>query len=226
MKNKIRVWPVIHLQNEELAILNAKMAQNAGAYGVFVIQMNGYDEAVIPIALAIRDACPTLKIGVNLLSMSPSDSLIHAHDATLDAMWSDRPGVTSVGLDDSGMLLRQSYQTRQNIQVFASVAFKYQAPELRPIDAILNAHLEGWIPTTSGVGTGQAPDPEWVKMLRSGIGDIPLALASGMDPDNVIEFSPYLTDILVATGISESFHRFCPNLLKEFMAQITETYDL
>ena len=46
--------------------------------------------------------------------------------------------------------------------------------------------------TSSGPGTGYAATVEKAKALRSGAGDHPLALASGVSPENVAGFLPYV----------------------------------
>lgn len=54
---------------------------------------------------------------------------------------------------------------------------------------------------TSGVKTGSAPDLEKIKSIRQGCGrDRVLAIASGITPENVIDFLPYANCLLVATG--------------------------
>lgn len=46
--------------------------------------------------------------------------------------------------------------------------------------------------------------------LRSGAGGHPVALASGVTPDNVHEYLPFAGAYLVASGIEESFGRLDP----------------
>ena len=53
---------------------------------------------------------------------------------------------------------------------------------------------------TSGVKTGSAADIEKIRTFRSGCGDKVLALASGVTPENVTDYIPYVDCILVATG--------------------------
>ena len=53
---------------------------------------------------------------------------------------------------------------------------------------------------TSGVKTGSAADIEKIRAFRSGCGDKVLALASGVTPENVTDYIPYVDCILVATG--------------------------
>ena len=60
--------------------------------------------------------------------------------------------------------------------------------------------------TSSGPGTGYAASVEKAKALRSGAGAHPLALASGVSPENVDGFLPYVDAFLVASEIeTESY---------------------
>lgn len=58
------------------------------------------------------------------------------------------------------------------------------------------------------------PTPE-AAAERAAIGnDAPLAIASGVTPDNVSAFLPHVSHILVSTGVSASFHEFDPARLR------------
>jgi predicted TIM-barrel enzyme len=92
---------------------------------------------------------------------------------------------------------------------FAAVAFKGQAPDPFPADSAALAAYHGLIPTTSGTGTGVAPDVEKIRRIRARLQlSDRLAVASGITPENIGQFAPHLTHVLVATGISSSFHEF------------------
>jgi protein-tyrosine-phosphatase len=64
--------------------------------------------------------------------------------------------------------------------------------------------------TTSGPGTGEAADRAKIAALRSGAPDAPLAIASGITPENVRRYADLADCFLVASGISESFAELDP----------------
>ena len=64
--------------------------------------------------------------------------------------------------------------------------------------------------TTSGPGTGQAAEPAKIAAIRAGAGDHPMALASGVTPENVDDYLPWVDAYLVATGISRDFEHLDP----------------
>ena len=86
---------------------------------------------------------------------------------------------------------------------FGGVAFKYQRPvadEDLPIAADKARPFMDVI-TTSGDGTGISAPVNKVRAMRLGCGSHPMGLASGVDPENVQDFLPYVDAFLVATGI-------------------------
>ena len=71
--------------------------------------------------------------------------------------------------------------------------------------------------TTSGTATGQAASLSKIRQIRAAIGDHPLAIASGLTPENITSYLPYANCFLVATGISRSFEMFDPVLMRTFI---------
>lgn len=100
---------------------------------------------------------------------------------------------------------------------FGGVAFKYQravAPEDWGAAAVQAAAMGVHAVTTSGPATGEPASVEKVKAIRSALRDHALALASGITPENVGDFLPYVDAYLVATGIERTFGEFDPARLR------------
>ncbi len=104
------------------------------------------------------------------------------------------------------------------IAVFGCVAFKYQPEEPDPPAAAVVAQGPGMHPTTSNSGTGQALDVAKIEAKSRGVGGR-LHIASGMTPVNVGHYAPFVSDILVSTGMSHDAHRFGRSLLVAFLAE-------
>lgn len=221
------LWPVIHVDTLELACVNAAMAARCGVkgvflIGVFLIHMQGQDEVLDPIAEHLRALHPSLLLGVNYLSLSANEALRRAISMGYDASWSDKPGVRSDGVSPHTQEMARLLTEHPQHQFFASVAFKYQKEDPDPGEAAKRAWALGMIPTTSGVATGSAPELGKLDAIRRTIGpEAPLALASGVDNQNIDLLSPYLSDVLVSTGISADFHTFDEALLHS-LAQKTK----
>lgn len=211
----MQIYPVIHYKDDETTINEAKIAHNAGADGVFLISHLGSNERLIPLAVEIKKLLG-FKVGLNFLGDDAIYTAKVVKDNDLDMVWSDYCGVSSLGLSFEGFELQAWARQNKQIDVFASVAFKYQAEEPNPKLAAQLADSAGFIPTTSGSGTGQAPTVDKISSMYKATGG-KLAVASGMTPDNISEFKPYLSHVLVSTGISKDEYHFDEEKINAFI---------
>jgi hypothetical protein len=201
---KTQVWPVIHYNTVRQALDNAAIAERCGCPGVFLISMDGRDDELDQAIMAVKSRYPKLKVGGNFLSLPPLAALTRCLELDIDATWTDRPGVTSFGPNDEALEISTVLAQHPEHQFFGSVAFKYQAPEPHPAQAALAAADQGMIATTSGAATGEAADVAKLRLMKDALGASPLALASGVSPDNAHLFVPYVDFFLVSTHISMS----------------------
>lgn len=216
-----QVWPVIHLSVPEAAYRNAAIASSCGCAGVFIIEMDGLDDAIDPVAIEIKRLHPALLVGVNYLSLPAHIALPRSLGLGLDATWTDSPGIRSDGvcpMVEQGIM--PVLERNPEHLFFASVAFKYQPVDADPAGAAIAAARLGMIPTTSGPRTGQPPSADKLQAMRAALGDGPLAVASGIDPENAYELGRFLTHVLVSTGISSSFYEFDESLLRRLTGQL------
>lgn len=206
----MKIYPVIHYNDDETCLSQSEMLFELGCDGVMLIHMGGIDLALDIPAIAIKKRFPEKFVGTNRLCLSPSESIIHDVNLGLDCTWHDRPGINTRIMDKPETIknmndLDDAFSTvrkiNPNFNFFASVAFKYARVEPNPAEAAQIALNHGWIPTTSGTGTGVAAPIEKLQLIRNHIGTQPLAIASGITPDNVEEQAQYLDYILVATGL-------------------------
>lgn len=208
------IIPVIHHRDRETTLAEAKLAIECDADGVMLISHAGKDEELLEVAGAAQRASRLFPVGVNLLSMSAIDAAKCAQELGLSWVWADAMGVTSRGLDEMGQQLQDFARVHPQMTLFAGVAFKYQEPEPDPVEAAHQARLAGFVPTTSGAATGQAPDIEKIRSMgRSGV----LAIASGMTPENVGSYAPFLTHVFVATGVGRTEYHIDPAKLSRLV---------
>lgn len=108
---------------------------------------------------------------------------------------------------------------------FGGVAFKYQRPvsDLEAACRIAAQYID--VVTTSGPGTGRAADVEKIQRMKQALGDSPLAIASGITPDNVEDYLPHADYFLVATGISRSFTELDANRVHDLVAVVRAWQD-
>lgn len=213
-----KIFPVIHYHNQRTAFEETQKAIEAGADGIFLIAHHGDDMELLAAACAIKADHHHLPIGVNFLSTDGLDGVIMASKFNLPMVWGDNLGVDSKGLSEMGLNIRNHRaQAADKLEVFASVAFKYRPPEPNPQLAAKNALEAGFIPTTSGSGTGVAPDLSKIVAMSKATGGV-LAVASGMTPENVSNYAPYLSHILVATGVAMDAYRMDVTKLTRLIA--------
>lgn len=212
------IYPVIHHLDKNTSLDQVMLCAHLNVDGVFLISHHGDDEAIVKVAIEAKKEYPNLKVGINLLSTSPVEAVNQAIFHQLDMVWADSMGVDSKGLRPLGQHLSQ---LTPKIPLFCSVAFKHQPYEPNPPLAAVNALNGGFIPTTSGEATGSAPDLDKIIDMSLAVNG-KLAIASGMTPDNIHLYAPYLKYILVATGVSMNDYQIDPEKLKRFI-QIIRT---
>lgn len=223
-----KILPVIHYLDRATAFAEVNKAVQCGADGAFLISHHGNDEELLDVGVAIKKEHPDFPIGINLLSIDALDAARSATALAFPMLWGDDVGVDSRGLTDEGHHIAAMVCANPGFQVFASVAFKYRPHEPDPVKAAQNALEARFIPTTSGSGTGSAPELEKIVAMSKATGGV-LAIASGMTPSNVAQYAPYLSHILVATGIAMDEHRIDVDKLRlliehaRYAAQVCES---
>ena len=215
------VFPVIHARRGDEVRKNVLIAKNAGADGVFLIAHGDmYDRELLDLAEDIRVNL-VVWTGVNCLSLIPFHA-IRQSAGRVNGLWVDNAGVTPD--EESGG--QREWQALQAIPhppiYFGGVAFKYQQPVMkRDLPALTKKARECMdVITTSGPGTGQAADIERVRIMHEAAEGHPIALASGITPENVADYLPYVSAFLVATGISRDFHNLDPEKTRRLIAVV------
>lgn len=212
----MKIVPVIHHVDEKLSMYNAEMCAKNNAYGLFVISMEGDNLGLAALAKRIKNSFPQLKVGINLLGYTAIESIYEGLNYSLDMTWSDSPVVTGSSISNEAKLIQKELNATEHL-FFNSVAFKYQRVEKDVAQAVLNSQSLGFIPITSGEATGKAADLSKLKTMKEALKDYPLGIASGLTPDNVFEYIPFIEYGLVATGISKDFHTFDEFKLKDII---------
>lgn len=215
----MNIIPVIHHIDEKTTFENVKICSNNNVYGIFLIQMDGKNETLTNLAKKIKLEFESLKVGVNHLGYYAKESVLECINYGLDMCWSDNSIVSSEHISNEALEIQKEIKN-MDFKFFNSVAFKYQKKEPNPPLAAIKSKSLGFIPTTSGVATGVFADLNKIKAIKNDLKEYPLALASGLNVDNVKDFQPYINFGLVSTGISEDFHHFSNKKLKELMLNL------
>ena len=219
------VLPVIHVSSEEQAMRNAAIARDAGCDGVFLINHVIGGNALLKIHAAVVAAFPDWWIGLNCLDLDPAAVFARV-----------TPSVGGIWVDNAMIEEGQEHQeeadairmARQSCGwpglYFGGVAFKYQrcVADVQRAARIARNYMD--VVTTSGPGIGKAANVMKIRAMKAALGDFPLAIASGIAPDNIHEYLPCSDCYLVATGIGKTFEELDPVLVRTLVA-LVRTHD-
>lgn len=205
------ILPVIHVQDATQAVRDTGIALEAGCDGVFLFGGGTRAHLRSPMSVydAVRSHFPTAWIGVWEGRVPGRDFPLSA-----DGLWTD-----NAGIDETQEVQVRAAQDRLERRkarwrglYFGGVAFKYQ----RPVpEALLPAACWAASPfmdfvTTTGPGTGYPPTREKIAIMREALGRHPLAISSGITPENVGTFLDLADAFLVATGIEARWGKLDP----------------
>ncbi len=219
------VLPVIHVESEGQAMENAFIAFEAGADGIFLINHDYDCGHLLKVFQAVRDKFPGWWVGLNCLDLYP-DEVFDVIGNDVNGVWVDNAFVdeTKEVQGYPEYVKQKRLRARWLGLYFGGVAFKYQreVEDLEKAVEIAKNYVD--VITTSGPGTGLAADVGKIKRMRKAAGNFPLAVASGITPENVADYLPYVDAFLVATGISKDFYNLEPvkvealvRLVKDFV---------
>lgn len=206
------VLPVVHVVSQEQANRNADIARRAGAKGIFLINHSMGSGQLLAIHEIVSRLLPDYWIGVNCLDLSPVVA-VRRVSHKVAGIWSDNAMILETEQEQP-----QANEVKAAIReagwpglYFGGVAFKYQRHVDDIGEAARTARRYMDIVTTSGPGTGRAAHVEKIRAMKTALGDFPLAIASGITPENVRDYLPFSDCYLVATGISDSFEELNPD---------------
>lgn len=220
------VLPVIHVLTTERTLANLREVEAAGAPGCFLINHDFAPQEFLPIIRDVRASCPSLWIGINFLAVTgryafPMLAELESSGCRVDAYWADDACIDEHGQsDEADQIASIRAQSGWQGLYFGGTCFKKQR-EVAPAHyatAALIASGKMDVVTTSGVATGQQADLGKIATFRQAIGDTPLALASGISPENARDYAD-VDCFMVATGINrpDNFYDIDPARLSSLM---------
>jgi len=219
------VLPVIHVLETERTLKNIAVLQDEGCRGCFLINHDFGVPPFLDILKDVRAALPDLWLGVNFLAVTgreafPQLDALQSQGCRVDAYWADDARI------DEHVEHQQEAQGIQDARggwrgmYFGGTAFKKQRP-VDPNDYPVAAEKAcDWmdVVTTSGLATGVEADDSKIADFRKAIGDKPLALASGISPENAHRYRE-VDCFMVATGVNypDNFYDIDPERLRRLM---------
>ncbi|MCA9997898.1 MAG: hypothetical protein KDE56_19195 [Anaerolineales bacterium] len=215
------ILPVIHVVDLAQAERNARIAYDAGADGVFLINHDISSQALLAVYAELTAVFPHWWLGVNCLDLDAAATFA-AVPPGMAGVWVDNAGIDETRTDQpAAERVRQAQQQHGWTGLyFGGVAFKYQR-EVADLEWAAQTAVS-WMDviTTSGPGTGHAASVAKIRTMKQAIGSHPLAIASGITPENVGDYLPHADCFLVATGISHRFDQFDPARVQALVQRI------
>ena len=204
------ILPVIHVLDDARTAANIDHIIDAGLKGCFLINHDFGIDAFLPVLDAIRGRYPDFWIGVNFLAVTglkafPILADLEERGVRIDAYWADdaRIDESAVTQGEADNIAATRTACGWEGLYFGGTAFKKQ----RPVDPQESARAGGVaggfmdVVTTSGIATGHSADLGKLAEFRGALPDRPIALASGITPDNATDYD-MVDCFMVATGIN------------------------
>ena len=204
------ILPVIHVFDHQQTSTNIDKLIDAGISGCFLINHDFDVETFLPVIRSIRAQHPDFWIGLNFLAVTGRDAFpvlgaLAGQGCRIDAYWADDARIDEREDQQTEAELIQAIRQDSgwNGLYFGGTAFKKQ----RVVDAAdyaKSAEIAGGfmdVVTTSGIATGNAAGISKIATFRAALPDTPIALASGITPDNAAEYA-MVDCFMVATGIN------------------------
>lgn len=220
------VLPVIHVLDTERTLRNIQVALGEGAPGVFLINHDFGVEPFLEIIADVRARHGSLWMGVNFLAVTGRDAFpqlakLGQNGCEIDAYWADDARIDERQDQQPEAEAIQAARNGWDGVYFGGTAFKKQR-EVDPADYAKSASRAcDWmdVVTTSGIATGHEADDMKIATFRQAIGDKPLALASGVSPENAKRYAD-VDCFFVATGINfdGNFYDIDPARLSALLA--------
>lgn len=208
---------VIHAENFEQALRNVLVAKKCGCDGCFLINHTGSDYLVHWYNQIVQEV--DWWIGLNDLRFRNTEVLLHTPES-VNGIWIDNLGMNENEEEQVDAKVIWEQKSKFDSLLFGGVAFKYQ----RKVHDVAKAAKIGMnycdVVTTSGEETGRPPNISKIKSMKVAIGDKPLAVASGIDVENVRSYIEYVDYFLVATGMSKTFTELDPAKVEKLVKLI------
>ncbi len=222
------VLPVIHVLDDARTARNIDALLAAGAPGCFLINHDFGVEEFLPILRSTRARFPDLWMAANFLAVTGRDAFpvlgtLESEGCRVDAYWADDARIDERRdtQTEAAEISRVREESGWSGLYFGGTAFKKQRP-VADADLDTSARIAAeWmdVVTTSGIATGEEADDSKIDTFRRAIGDAPLALASGITPENAHRYAQ-VDCFMVATGINEpgNFYDIDPARLSALLA--------
>lgn len=219
------VLPVLHVLDTGRTLANIEVLLSTGAPGCFLINHDFGVETFLPIIRDVRATHPDLWMGLNFLAVTglnafPQLIKLEAEGCRIDAYWADDARIDERAETQTEAQRIMDAKAGWDGLYFGGTAFKKQRPVAPEGHTSAARTARSWMDVvcTSGAATGIEADDTKITTFRRAIGDAPLALASGITPENAVRYAE-VDCFMVATGINypDNFYDIDPDRLRRLL---------
>lgn len=224
------VLPVVHVLDTKRSLQNLDIAIGEGAPGAFLINHDFGIEPFLEIIRDVRVRYPSYWLGVNFLAVTGRDGFprlaeLASEGCYVDGYWGDDARIDETREKQPEAQAIQDARNGWDGLYFGGTAFKKQRPVAEKDYATAAKTARDWmdVVTTSGIATGEEADDAKVTTFRQAIGAAPLALASGVTPENAHRYRD-VDCFMVATGVNleGNFYDLDPSRLARLLKRCRE----
>lgn len=220
--NPHTVLPVIHVETPRQTLQNAEIARKEGADGAFLISMKEMPYWMLAdLYQQINTEMGSWWIGVNYLDLPIEKTFPHLKG--ISGVWTDNARIDErVDVQEGAQIVDDARkQSEWDGIYFGGVAMKYQRPvkDVGRAAKIATEFVD--VVTTSGIATGSEPEIDKIKTMKQAIGTHPLAISSGISPENVHNYLEIADCFLVATSLLEPGREvFVPSRMRDLVQAV------
>lgn len=212
-----RIVTVMHMSDTtSINVRNIKIFQECGIRDVFILSHGGtlYDDSKNLNVIALMMKMMGFWVGCNYLQNDVEEELAKFPIDHVDAIWYDN---SWAGIKSEWTKHRWNLKLKYSApMMYGGVAFKY-CPQPKSLQEACDVAVENMdVIVTSGNGTGEAADIEKINTMKRIVnGRKPLAIASGITPENINDYDCDI--VMVNTGISDDFYSINESKLKRLI---------
>lgn len=204
----------VHVRELQETLDNIQISMDNWADWVFLVDHEWDTNRFIEIMMSARFKFPKYWLGVNMLAEDPFSMFVKIDWLNIDWVRADNPMIKEVTWYNMADEIEDiKSKTNFNGLYFGWVAFKHQKQpkDLQLACEVSQNYMD--VVTTSWKWTWIEDDPLKSKLMRNYLGSFPLAMASWISSENIINY-PQVNSFIVATAISKDFYNLDPKLVR------------
>lgn len=202
--------PVLSCYSYKQFISNIKklypLYQEKMINGVWLLTNNTNSNTIEKVIIWVRKNFSDLWIGVNLIGENIITILEFINKNRPDGIWNDRSSVNDEKYQNvPNIMIDQIKRLKWSGLYFGGILFKYVAVQGDKKNIVKKSSKYMDVLTTSGIGTGIPIEKKKLEFIyKTKHKNLPVAVASGITPENISDIIQYCNIFIVRSSIVDS----------------------